>query len=254
MSMESLDQCAWNGASCETDECSYYHDQASCPSSSYGSQCFWGWGPGGMDVMCSSIDPCSRNGANDEYMCGDNMDQCAWNGAVSCETDECSYYLDEASCPSSSYGSQCFWTYGSWSGRSASNDPCSRSATMSTCAEIIWISAHGAASCETDECSYYHDQASCPSSSYGSQCFWTYSSWSGMDICASNDPCSRSGFNDEYMCGERARGCTWNGARELRDRRMQLLPRSSLVPKLELRLAMLLDLWIMEWHGHLHFE
>ena len=110
MSM-SLDQCVWNGASCETDECSYYHDQASCPSSSYGSQCFWGWGPGGMDVMCSSIDPCSRSGYNDEYTCEDatmsNMDQCAWNGA-SCETSECSYASDEATCT----GNGCYWVWG----------------------------------------------------------------------------------------------------------------------------------------------
>ena len=75
-----------------------------------------------------------------------------------------------------------------------------------------------------------------------------------MDICTSNDPCSRSGYNDEYMCGDVWMGAHGTTELVLRDRRMQLLPRSSLVPKLELRLAMLLDLWIMEWHGHLHFE
>ena len=185
MSM-SLDQCVWNGASCETDECSYYHDQASCPSSSYGSQCFWGWGPGGMDVMCSSIDPCSRNGANDEYMCGDNMDQCAWNEAsYSCETDECSYYLDEASCPSSGYGSQCFWTWGSWSGDNicTSNDPCSSgdewscedSSSMST-DQCAW----NGASCETSECSYASDEATCT----GNGCYWVWG-FSGDEVCRS---------------------------------------------------------------------
>ena len=222
-----MDQCAWNEASysCETDECSYYLDQASCPSSSYGSQCFWTLGSWSGNEICSSIDPCSRSGANDEYMCGNDNDECTWNDASwSCETDECSYYHDQASCPSSSYGSQCFWTWGSWSGDNicTSNDPCSNSysgddesscedsdlMSMDQCTwnDLDWF-------CETDECSYYHDQASCPSSSYGSQCFWTYGSWSGMDICTSNDPCSSG---DEWSCEDSSSmstdQCAWNGA------------------------------------------
>merc|ERR1719440_1530996 len=138
----TIDGCAWNGASCETDECSYYHDQASCPSWSYGSQCFWTWGVSATDKDddtfpiinegCTSNDPCSGLDDiwdDDELSCIYAMDQCTWNGA-SCETDECSYYHDQASCPSWSYGSQCFWTgYATSSGTEVcrSIDPCSAS-------------------------------------------------------------------------------------------------------------------------------
>ena len=114
------DHCAWNGASCETDECSYYHDQASCPSWSYGSQCFWTWGVSATDKDddtfpiinegCTSNDPCS--GLDDiwndsELSCIYAMDQCEWNGA-SCETSECSYSHDQATCT----GNGCYWVWG----------------------------------------------------------------------------------------------------------------------------------------------
>merc|ERR1719440_1216830 len=141
----TIDGCAWNGASCETDECSYYHDQASCPSSSYGSQCFWTWGMSGTEV-CKSNDPCSGSGNYEEQMCIMSMDQCAWTGA----------------------------------------------------------------SCETDECSYYHDQASCPSWSYGSQCFWAMGMMSYTDVCTSRDPCS--GNYEEQMCIMSMDQCAWTGA------------------------------------------
>ena len=183
-----MDQCAWNEASysCETDECSYYLDEASCPSSGYGSQCFWTWGSWSGNEICSSIDPCSRSGANDEYMCGNDNDECTWNDASwSCETDECSYYHDQASCPSWSYGSQCFWTWGSWSGDNicTSNDPCSSgdewscedSSSMST-DQCAW----NGASCETSECSYASDEATCT----GNGCYWVWG-FSGDEVCRS---------------------------------------------------------------------
>ena len=101
----TIDGCAWNGASCETDECSYYHDQASCPSWSYGSQCFWTWGMNSATDVCTSRDPCS--GFYDESSCTMSMDQCEWDGA-SCETSECSYSHDQATCT----GNGCYWVWG----------------------------------------------------------------------------------------------------------------------------------------------
>ena len=103
VSCNGHDHCAWNGASCETDECSYYHDQASCPSWSYGSQCFWtAYGTSSGTEVCRSIDPCSAS-----YEPCTTMDQCEWNGA-SCETSECSYLYDQATCT----GNGCYWVWG----------------------------------------------------------------------------------------------------------------------------------------------
>ena len=109
--LPGMESCAWNGASCQTDECSYYGDSASCPAWSYGSQCFWTLGHlSGMGI-CTSLDPCSINDGDDEWSCigvmTEGSDQCTWNGA-SCETSECSYVYDEATCT----GSGCYWALG----------------------------------------------------------------------------------------------------------------------------------------------
>ena len=106
VSCNGHDHCAWNGASCETDECSYYHDQASCPSSSYGSQCFWAMGMMSYTDVCTSRDPCSNFYASMDQ-CTMSMDQCEWDG-TSCETSECSYLYDQATCT----GNGCYWVWG----------------------------------------------------------------------------------------------------------------------------------------------
>ena len=173
--------------------CEDYADQASCPFYR-GSGCFWSVGYG----QCTSTDPdpClefSDDAADDTgWMCTFYNDQCTWTGA-SCVFDEC-YYYDEATCPSSSYGSQCFWAYGNGYGmeRCTSNDPCSEYELEYQCTpsfSMLDQCAWDGTSCETDECSYYHDMASCPSWSYGSQCFWTWG-MSGTEVCTSRDPCS----------------------------------------------------------------
>ena len=163
--------------------CEDYADQASCPFY-HGSGCFWSVWYG----QCTSTDPCLEHSGDDLYpsddtgwMCTFYNDECTWTG-TSCVFDEC-YYYDEATCPSSSYGSQCFWAYGNgyFMERCTSNDPCSGSdVTVSMCTSMLDQCAWDGASCETSECSYSHDQATCT----GNGCYWVWG-MNAYEVCRS---------------------------------------------------------------------
>ena len=211
-----LESCVWNSATqqCETDSCSYNIDEASCPSSYYGSACFWVWSSDWTHQFCTSTDPCS---SGIEGMCNylegaiHGLEVCAWNSATQqCETDSCSYNIDEASCPSSYYGSGCFWTNTGdmTSFHCTSTDPCSSNTEVSciTTESCAWSSA--TQECVTDSCSYYTDQASCPSDG----CFWATSTDDpASGDCTSTDPCSSIIPNAEYQC-VMTTSCAWNSA------------------------------------------
>ena len=88
----------------------------------------------------------------------------------------------------------------------------------------ICVERHAAI--ETDSCSYNIDEASCPSSYYGSGCFWTNTGDMTSFHCTSTDPCS-SNTEVSYIDGE-LRVEQRNAG--MRDGLVQLLHRPSFVP------------------------